>query len=316
MSTRTIVGAVAISGAAMAAGACGSSSSGGGGLSCAADGVCQPACANDPDCAGDTGAAGSTSSGGATGTPGVGTEVNMLLLLDRSGSMADQPPGYTVDKLTALHQALTPALTGAQDRINFGLRFFPYDSRCGVEPLHEADRIVATIGGGADHVTVILMELSIESPEGGTPTSAALAEAYQYFTAEAGTSLVGNRFVLLVTDGAPTCNTNLSCDVTTCTLNMESVVGCPRDGANCCAGNPEGCLDDQETIAQIQRLADSGISTIVVGIPGSEYYADSLTAFAQAGGFEASGGGYYDVPASGGVEALTDTLQTIMAEVL
>ena len=55
---------------------------------------------------------------------------------------------------------------------------------------------------------------------------------------------------------------------------------------------------------------------LVVGIPGTQMYAGTLTDFAVAGGFEAPEGGYYDVPASGGVEALTETFQEITTQLV
>jgi hypothetical protein len=60
------IAAAAVVLAAAAEGGCGSSKDGG--ISCAADSVCQPACAADPDCGGGTG--GRVATGGSTGTGG------------------------------------------------------------------------------------------------------------------------------------------------------------------------------------------------------------------------------------------------------
>jgi hypothetical protein len=174
------------------------------------------------------------------------------------------------------------------------------------------------VAPGADNVNLIVNELSLTAPSGGTPTAAALSRAYDYFSTGAGASLTGNKYVLLATDGGPNCNSNLACEVTECTLNLDNMEGCPPDGYSCCANSPDGCLDDAATVAQIERLRTIDVTTIVVGIPGSEVYEANLNAFAEAGGAALTGGdaSYYQVSAEGGVEELTSTFRQITTQLV
>ena len=124
--------------------------------------------------------------------------------------------------------------------------------------------------------------------------------------------------MLLATDGGPNCNDTLSCDAETCTTNLDG--DCPMGFDNCCdqtaagAGAQIGCLDDAGTLARVKALEKAGIDTFVVGIPGSEAYADVLDALAKAGGraVQNSARSYFQVSASGSADSgLTTVLKTI-----
>jgi len=260
-------------------------------------------------------------------------EVNVLLVMDKSGSMNDTPPGYAQSKWDALHTALGAALGDVRGVVHFGLEFFPYtanpnlpipdpcatddEDRCCEMPTDSPATMNVDIGPGTETVTEILRELNDADATGGTPTAYALARAYDYFTSGAGAALGGRRIVLLATDGAPNCNSTISCAIDTCTLNLEEAQGCPpptqAGAASCCTARPEACLDADGTLNQIQQLANADIETIVVGIPGSELYQGQLQDFAAAGGFTKPNGedGYYEVAAEGGVDELTETFREI-----
>jgi hypothetical protein len=80
------------------------------------------------------------------------------------------------------------------------------------------------------------------------------------------------------------------------------------------AGAQGSCLDDTETKARVKALADAGIDTFVVGIPGSESYSTALDGFAQVSGRAnpMAPPSYYAVTASGmGLGGLTTTLSSI-----
>src|SRR6185503_7294591 len=53
--------------------------------------------------------------------------VNVLLVLDKSGSMLDTPDGFDADKWTAMKASLGTALLGAQDALSLGLLMYPSD---------------------------------------------------------------------------------------------------------------------------------------------------------------------------------------------
>ena len=72
---------------------------------------------------------------------------------------------------------------------------------------------------------------------------------------------------------------------------------------NCCDpllfgdGVQGNCVDSAETVRQLERLAEHGIPTYVIGLPGTELFADVLNRMAEAGGAarEGEASAYYDV---------------------
>ncbi|HEX2676089.1 MAG TPA: vWA domain-containing protein [Polyangiales bacterium] len=261
-----------------------------------------------------------------TATP---RDANVLLVIDESGSMTDQPSGFDTNKWDALKGALESAVAAVEDDVAFGLELFPHSASSTPIPLACTDNccempaapgIMVQAAKGA--ASAIKKELEGTSPAGGTPTALALSRAYEYFTSGAGKSLKGDKYVLLATDGGPNCNDKLTCSAKTCTTNLDG--DCSISGGNCCDPMFGGsiakarCLDDDATLAAIQKLAAAKIDTFVVGIPGSETYADQLDAFADAGGRAAASGThkYYAVSASGGAKELTSTLELITKNVI
>ena len=254
---------------------------------------------------------------------------NVLLVMDKSGSMAQQPEGYSMDKWSAMSSALTSVLTEVRNDLSIGLEFFP--TTAGDSPIPAScsapgrccempggSEMNVDIGPGYNTVPQILSDISSADPAGGTPTATALARAFDYFDSGAGADLEGNKFVLLATDGGPNCNADLSCGLEECTLNIDDTADCPADGISCCGSNPEGCLDHDGTLQQIERLYNIGVQTIVVGIPGAEAYHGRLESYADVGGFTTPDGevGYFEVPASGGVDELTSTFETITTQLV
>jgi len=254
--------------------------------------------------------------------------VNILLVIDKSTSMSDTPAGFTTDKWTALKTALAQALDPVKGGIAFGLELYPMssDPKNPILPTCKAnccDMQTGSVDIGVTLGTItlpkILETLAATTPAGGTPTAVALNNALGYFTAGPGKDLPGEKYVLLATDGAPNCNGTAPCDAAHCTLNIDK--NCPgATGTNCCdnPGMQTACVDDAATIGQIDALKAAGVSTFVIGIPGTELYATFLDAFAEAGGVPmtsvvdgAAGTKYFAVSASGGVAALTDVFKSI-----
>ncbi len=255
---------------------------------------------------------------------------NVLLLIDKSGSMADQPAGYTLSKWETLEVALAPTLVQVAGGVAFGLEMFPTTAslgnpipfecgdsgRCCEMPRDGDLNVPVDVGTSA--VSEVINALAESAPAGGTPMSVALYRALEYFTNGHGAALEGDKYVLLIVDGAPNCNAEATCDVTTCTLNVEDVPGCPPDGASCCGSYPEACLDLATALQQVVDLRVVGVTTIVVALPGSDFYDSVYQDLANAGGFERPDGStsYYGVSAQGGVDELTDTLQSILGQLL
>jgi hypothetical protein len=170
-------------------------------------------------------------------------------------------------------------------------------------------------------VPTIITKLN-KAPGGSTPTADALTGALTYFTTGAGKDLAGDKIVLLATDGGPNCNANITCTPDKCTVNMDGL--CPAMVTNCCDGAAvqDGCLDDVRTLAQVNALKGAGVSTVVLGIPGSETYASVLNSLALAGGLPnpETPPDYYAVSAGGdagsGESALADVIGKITTSLI
>jgi hypothetical protein len=232
--------------------------------------------------------------------------------------MDDPPVGFEQKKWLALKSALGPALQQVSEEMSFGLLLYPFDEKepipldcfddcCSVESGPAAVQV--DIQGGMCSVPEVLAALDDAEPGGGTPTADALAAALDYFTLGAGQAKKGDKYVLLATDGGPNCARDNECDADHCTPNLDGLCS----AGNCCEGEGQFCLDDEAVVTQLEALAQAGVSTFVVGIPGTEKYASYLDAFAAAGGVTNPNGppDYYAVSAEGGVDALTQTFVDI-----
>lgn len=248
-------------------------------------------------------------------------EVNVLLVVDKSLSMEDTPAGFDSDKWTALRSALEATFEETEAKISFGLDLYPYSGTSG-EALEDScdmpssSAIVVPVQAGTEATPLILQALDDNPPSGGTPTAKALARAHEYYTSGAGKSLKGAKYVLLATDGGPNCSadTSITCEAATCTVNMDG-----KDcGGNCCdpdkdPDGPSKCLDDAASIQAVADLAADGIKTFVIGIPGTEAYAETLDALADESGVENPDAppSYFAVSAEGGAEGLANVLSKV-----
>jgi hypothetical protein len=258
-------------------------------------------------------------------------KINVLIVLDKSGSMSSTPEGYTKTKWSSAIDALRKSLQPTSELVSYGIALYPYSASVAT-PSCELDAgdaaINIKVGPAVDTVPEILGLLESTSPGGGTPTAAALGAAFEYFTNGSGLGLEGAKYVLLVTDGGPNCNAAISCSVETCTAFMDkapSMSSCWNGGvANCCspaAQVPGGsdpralCLDDVAVTAQLDSLKSAGINTFVIGIPGSESYAQYLDTFAQSGGKPVLGKArkYYEVA---GESDLADAFESITTKLV
>jgi len=265
---------------------------------------------------------------GSCGQQSVGARIRhpqMLIVMDKSGSMTDQPKGFDVSIWNGVKAALKTSLEAVKGRVSFGLELFPFpDDASHPIPIDCTDNccempktpdINVPIEDGTTAVPKILAALDATSPGGGTPTAVALHRAYEYFTTGAGAALSGEKFVMLATDGGPNCNTSLKCDATSCSTNLE---GHCTGTLNCCANYGQACVDDAATTAELKALHDAGIGTFVVGIPGSEAYSHYLDGFATTGGEPnpKAPPSYYRVDAASGVMGLTGVFSDITTQLV
>jgi hypothetical protein len=161
----------------------------------------------------------------------LGDPPDMLIVLDRSGSMALAPgfPPLGASKWSIMKTALENLTQSKQMNIRFGLSYFPTDDACGVSAgvdvpidLNQAGAIATSLGN--------------HSPNGNTPAHFGLQEARTTYAGLPVNS--AGRYVLFATDGIPNCG------------------GSPPD---------VDIATDTETVAAVSGLADDGIKTFVLG---------------------------------------------------
>lgn len=197
----------------------------------------------------------------------------LYFVLDRSGSMMAMEDGQTrYEKVRAATLDLVDSL-GALVRV--GVTLYPSpDAGPGTECAPGEEVYSPKVNPGSGFSSAIDVD-----PLGGTPTAATL----QYVRPK----LAGQpdpKVVILATDGAPNCNSALSCDASGCIINIAGE--CPSN-VNCCqppAGPVENCLDYNATIEAIDALVAEGTPVYVIGIPGSELFGTVLNAMALHGG--------------------------------
>ncbi|MDB4965816.1 MAG: hypothetical protein JWN44_1505 [Myxococcales bacterium] len=201
---------------------------------------------------GGSGGGGSGGGGGGTGNNcGVqdfmltkGGTPDLLLIQDRSGSMSMDASGgnTTPSKWTSMTTALKQVVS-AVSTVEWGLLMFPDANgggfnTCSVPTM--PDVAISATSAGA-----ISTALTNAMPGGGTPTGEAIKSAVTYLK---GLANGHTHYLLVATDGEPTCN------------------------------------DDQNTtVAAITNAVSNGIKVFVVGIANTGADA-TLTAMANAGG--------------------------------
>jgi hypothetical protein len=188
----------------------------------------------------------------AGGEPSTG-----IVIFDRSGSMsegwktgtdpADADAGVTVTKWVAASRALLESLAPVQYRVTIGAILFP-TTDCEVAPFGDA----AQFGfmPATDFIEQYIERSPANQPTGMTPLTTAFEVADHAIQVAADEGRLEPRFfVMLVTDGMPNCDLDMS---------------------------------------RVEALAKSwlarGIKTYVFGLPGSEDARNVLDTVANAGG--------------------------------
>lgn len=209
--------------------------------------------------------AGNGSSDGAAGEDACGsfalngttTPGNVIVVFDQSDSMngpfSEQDAGAGKQKYIAASDSLLAAIDPIKDKLNLGAIFFPtappsLAAFCGkVEPITSSPPQI-----GVEPAATFMTDWQNHFGSGfqlilGTPLQDALDRANAAYPDPS--PLTGERVVVVITDGAPTCK-----------------------------------VVQAQILAPVQAMFARGIKTYVVGLPGSAKGATLLDAIAKAGG--------------------------------
>ncbi|HEX5060877.1 MAG TPA: vWA domain-containing protein [Kofleriaceae bacterium] len=183
------------------------------------------------------------------GVVNLGDPPDLLIVLDRSGSMTEPPPAFPPvfdSKWNIMKNALNSIATMKDQNIKFGLLEFPSDQNCAADANPE---VAIALGAHTPMATYF----AGRSPGGNTPAHVALTSALSYYQTIP-TNPAG-RYVLFATDGLP----------------------------NCLGGDPD-VASDQATVQAVQALYNAGIPTYVLGFGTFGLPTGVLNDAAQAGG--------------------------------
>jgi hypothetical protein len=183
------------------------------------------------------------------GVVSLGDPPDLLVVLDRSGSMIDPPitfPPVFDSKWDLMRDALVSVTTMKDQNIRFGMLEFPSDDNCSADAVPEVAIALGTHPAFSSY-------FASRSPNGNTPAFIGLADAQAYF----GTIPVNpaGRYVLFATDGLP----------------------------NCSGGDPN-TASSTETVAAVTALKTAGIKTFVLGFGTFGLNTGVLNDAADAGG--------------------------------
>ncbi|MFI5288530.1 MAG: VWA domain-containing protein [Polyangia bacterium] len=213
-----------------------------------------------------------------------GNTPDLLIVQDRSGSMSDDandnplsgakdPTSKWIQMVNAIEQVVQTVNT-----IDWGLEMFSSDGQCGA-PMQP------DVPVGANSGAAIKTALDASTPNGLTPTAAAINAAVAYFG-----GMIDNdghpKYLLLATDGEPNC-------------------GAGGFGA-----------DDAGAEMAVSAAATAGIHTFVVGIGGNTGADQTLTTMAMDGLEPNTTAGqkpYYSVSST---QDLVNVLNTVAGQIV
>src|SRR5690606_10024059 len=250
----------------------------------------------------------------------------IYFVLDTSGSMLDYIPTGDATKLDAAKSALSTVAAEIGHRSKYGLTTFPgmnvetspYGCAPGSEafPVQTGDPIkCVNLPPGGPVLNSFVKQINRLEAHGGTPLSPTL-----HTLAPTLLSFEDQTAIVLITDGAPNCNDEIRCEASTCShsrygsvlaIGGETLL-CDEE-TNCCSTDTTGfidahlaCIDEPDSVSELQALSASGIPTYVIGVLGSEDFDDVMNELAVAGGRPRDGTRkYYDV------ESLAELTNTV-----
>jgi len=215
---------------------------------------------------------GTTSSGFDSNDACVGQEAGtelapaiLELLVDTSLSMDQGAPGSNRSKWIETRRVLLEGIELMPSTTSVGVVFYP-DVDVGDNPCFdgEADVGVELLGAeNSEQRAQIARAFREEDPRGSTPTH----DAYRYALEQlAAVDNVGQRYLVLITDGTPTY-----------ALNCQG------------SGTLESPADPTPLFPEAASALARGMKTFVIGSPGSQDARASLSRMATAGGTASAG---------------------------
>ena len=218
---------------------------------------------------------------GATALP-----PDILILLDRSGSMQWNADASCMNNCGAesrwnqVTTALAQVVPMTDTMVNWGLKFFGSASGCGVNATPE-------VPVGPGNGQMIMTRIGTTNTGSATPTRLGVNAGAAYMATVTDTN---PKYLLLATDGEPTCNPDLP--ATMMNMNMSDAVGA------------------QQAVTDAFNL---GFKTFVVGV-GDTMGAMTLDQMAINGGMPQTGAAtsFYQVTDTA---SLVTALQTILGRV-
>ena len=233
---------------------------------------------------------------------------NLYFAIDAS-AVGEQPqntgtPLLPSNRYDVLALAIQRLLERVGHRVNYGATLFPTqdvtcDSGEEILALSAGDSLSFAVSGKLGPVlTELMFEINRRTPRGGTPVSATLGALLPKLRGHG-----DQTYVFLMTDGGPNCDVRAQCGPESCIPNLDhALIGenvyC-EPPINCCDRElfgPENCLDQAGSLLAVSALAQAGVHTFVIGIPGSDAFAGLLDQLAVAGGVARAGSpSYYRV---------------------
>ncbi|MEO7038156.1 MAG: VWA domain-containing protein [Polyangiaceae bacterium] len=127
----------------------------------------------------------------------------ILIVLDRSGSMKDPPTGNTgASKWDLVVPGVNQVVTATDSSVSWGLKVFPEGEGSACAPGSVTSAVPVQIA--AANAQAITDAVTATTPQGnGTPTGDAIDAAVTYLKTLTDTN---PKFILLATDGEPSCN--------------------------------------------------------------------------------------------------------------
>jgi hypothetical protein len=174
------------------------------------------------------------------------TPAELLLVLDRSGSMRMSAPGSLNSKWVDVTGALDETLMKTDSTVLWGLKTFPNLATCTVDD-------GALVPSAAGNYATLSTAIKAQTPDGnGTPTTAALQKAVAYLKT---VTSKNPKYLVLATDGEP----------------------------NCQDGITPNTPDELRAVQAVKDAAAAGFPTFVVGIAAGAGANTVLNDMAVAG---------------------------------